>query len=86
MIDDPLTEHLSMRAIHKWRFWYLFDQGGIPQILYRRRGTKKDAKGTVINTLEVEWGDLEHKSLSAEAKQMFVDAWKEYRDWKEAMS
>lgn len=85
-MDDPLTDQLQMRAIHKWRFWFLFDNKGQPQILFRRRRTTKDAKGISIIHLDVEWGDLNHGSFTPETKKMFTDAWNEYQDWKKAMA
>lgn len=82
---DPLTDHLAMRAIHKWRFWYLFETDGKPQILYRKRGTRKLPNGTAVTELTIEWGGLDHASMSVEARKMFTDAWNEFREWKEAM-
>ncbi len=80
-MDDPLTQQLEMSAVHKFRFWWLFNQGGKPVVLYRRRSTKKHSNGTVTNELTIEWGDLESSFFQGDTRQQFIDAWNQLLDW-----
>ncbi len=79
--EDPLTDHMQMRAIHTYRFFWMFDKEGQPSVLYRRRYVKDG-----VTHLDVEWGDLTHPRFSDDSRREFTDAWKLHQDWKKAMS
>ena len=78
--QDPLTDHMQMRAIHQWRFFWMFDRDGKAEVLYRRRWNKDG-----VTHLDVEWGGLDHPRFSDDSRREFADAWKLHQDWKQAM-
>lgn len=84
MTDDPLNEQLMMRAIHHYRFWWLFDQDGKPAVLYRRR--QRATKTQATTQLIVEWGGLDHPTFSDDARKEFAQAWDDHQTWKKAMA
>lgn len=79
--QDPLTDHVQMRAIHTYRFFWLFEKDGQPSVLYRRRYVKDG-----VTHLDVEWGGLDHKRFSDDTRREFADAWKDYQTWKRDMA
>jgi hypothetical protein len=80
-VDWTDRERMAMVAIHRW--WALFDEGGKPVVVKRRRVTDKTGP-EVRELLDLEQYDLDGDALPPEAAAFLRQQWAEHRAWADA--